>query len=84
MFTPVGPNLFVSGNAQLSPNGVRVRITDVMGIVTIVSCRGAFDCSASVGPDHTGTDSVGPPAGGPLLCQVIAGTRGSIACGSGI
>lgn len=83
MFTPVGPSLYVSGHATFG-GLVVLRIVDPTGAVTILECMGFGDCMAHAGPHHTGTDSVGPPAGGPLLCQVISGGRGSINCSSGI
>lgn len=81
-FTPAGPNLYVGGSS--SGGYVRVRITDATGTITIAECTGTSSCFAQFGPSHTGTDSVGPPAAGPLLCQVVQGTAGNYGCASGI
>lgn len=81
-FTPAGPNLIAYGTS--SGGQIQVRITDATGTITLAECTGGSWCSSQFGPDHTGTDSVGPPAVGPLLCQVIIGTSGSFACYSGI
>ena len=85
MFTPAGPNLSISATSQFPGGGIlKVRITDPTGTVNIVECTGYSQCWAHFGPHHTGTDSVGPPATGPLLCQVVSGSSGYVGCASGI
>lgn len=82
-FVPAGPTFYLSGGTT-GGGLVTVRITDLTGTVTIAECTGTWNCFAQVGPGHTGTDSVGPPPGGPLLCTVVRGATGNFGCGSGL
>lgn len=81
-FVPAAPNFSVYG--QTYTGDVTIRITDLTGTITLVECSGYLTCSGRVGPDHTGTDSVGLPPTGPLLCQVFNGAGGYFSCASGI
>lgn len=81
-FTPGGPNLSIEGYA--AGGEVTIRITDLTGSVVLLKCSGMNSCQAQAGPNHTGTDSVGLPPAGPLLCQVATGSSGFMRCASGI
>lgn len=83
LFTLVGANLSIGGHTS-SPD-IRVRVSDITGVVTIFECVGQFACNGSFGIPGTGTDSVGPPQGvGPLVCTVITNGSGYYRCQSNV